>query len=257
MARPIRVFPLSPRPSAQPFEASAGACLFFRPMRAATVRGSRGLRLPDLSEVFCQEIPCFADIPLTEAQFSSMKRWAGKRQARGLVATVEYKGQRAWNHLTFELKKISLEKARLTLFIHTYSPPETEKESRSGKLSQLLTDLDSSCGEASLRVSAVFRFPAERFTPVIVFPDKVGLQVPLPDLQIRITGLSLHVDGGPVDTLFVDVSSPDTIYVGMSWALTSKIGLTLPRQCLAVAEAMAKRVVAESNRSRETPAPPA
>lgn len=202
------------------------------------------MALPDVTLQFCEDFHCSARIDLPDERAKALLPFFRKRHPESTIYGAAYRGKEAWNHLTVILNKREKRKAVFVLNMHTHTAADGEKERRSSKLPRLLNALGEVAGQTTLRLSASFGFPKNRFKPAVVFPDTAGLAMPLlPDARVRITGLRFRFDTGSVESLIVDVHDEDEIFVATTLQMTTRISESLPEECLNQASAVARKLV--------------
>lgn len=77
--------------------------------------------------------------------------------------------------------------------------------------------------EASVSIDSSFNFPRDRFDSVVNLAGQPGFDVPLP-VPVKVAGIRLAFETGPVRSVIIDMVGPDTILVSPTLVIATRIG---------------------------------
>jgi hypothetical protein len=187
---------------------------------------------------------CTAVLGLPETGFTTLSQFCKLSKSGRATCDVEYKGLNAWIHLYATMTKRDKGEVAFSLGMHLYTPKGRAKAAASGKLGELLKELGQMRAETPVLINSSFNFPGDRFDSAVSFAGQPGFDVPLP-VPVKVAGLRLAFETGPVRWVIIDVISPDMILVSPTLAITTRISERLPLEVLEKSVTVADKFVVE------------
>lgn len=210
-----------------------------------------GEELP-LAENFADDLTASATLDLPFDRFSTLRKFGrrhrGSRQD-SIVSAAEVPAGKEGLHLYVSLASTSPNQSRLILNAHRHTPvtPDPDLD----KVWHLLDGLGHLASQAVFRIGAAFRFPREKFAPIILDdPQHSAALTTIGSATLRLAGIKFISKSGPLESLVIDVSDTAHVFVAPVVLESLEITTRIFQAALEAVKGEARRFVRD-NRGTE------